>query len=298
MTAPQSEPMDEPTGTTLAHASPHAAMLAQREYMRTVQREIRNKSWGKDLPERTLKSVVLWCEKRGLDAATEVDILGGNIYIKADYYLRRLAQMIGDDRVEYAYPDHVHEDPRLLELASNTKAPADIRENATREYYRRAMERSKYNLSDRATAAVVYRVKVKGMTEEVVGAKQCGGGVRKGDPVGDDRPVETAETRAARRACRQVIDKFPDLKAEMDIVESEAQLLSVQVHAVRAEAAIEAARPRRGIPHVASGSYEAPEIRQIEPGKVETKVINEMPPVKRHAIDDSDQGYTDEELGL
>jgi hypothetical protein len=96
---------------------------------------------------------------------------------------------------------------------------------------------------------VVFRVKVKGMTTEMTGAKAVGGfrgknaGGKLKDPIGEEFPTETAESRAARRACRQIIDAFPDLKAEMDVVEAEAKLVAVEVQASRAALKAEVRQP-------------------------------------------------------
>lgn len=248
--APKPEP-----GTQVAPHDPLQHALAERNRMRAVQKEIRNKSWGKDLPGPTVQAMILWAERRGIDAATEIDVLGGNIHLKGTYYLRRLAQMIGAGRILYARADHVHVDPRLAKIAGDEQAPPDIREDAKREGYRRTLERARYNLKDEAAAAVVYRIKVEGMEEEIVGAKHCGNGVKKNDPVGDASPPETCETRAARRACRQLIDTFPDLKAEMDVIEAEAKLVSVEIVAGQSEI-----RKRLGLPPVKSGGYDDEEV--------------------------------------
>ena len=253
----QPEKPAEP-GTAVGPLSPQAQLRETRNQMRAVQKEIRNTSWGKDLPDGSVKAIVLWCEKRGIDAATEVTVLGGNIYLEADYYLRRLAHMVGDGRIEYARADHVHFDQRLVDLFSDENAPADVREQAKAEHFRRVLERSKHNLSEKAAACCIYRIKVKGMSDEFTGAKAVGNRIREKDPVGDQFPMETSESRAARRACRQLIDTFPDLKAEMDVIEAEAELVSIEVQAGREAIKREAARPSllAGGQPVRSGGYD------------------------------------------
>ena len=255
-TQPAADKPAEP-GTAVGPLSPQAQLRETRNQMRAVQREIRNTSWGKDLPDGSVKAIVLWCEKRGIDAATEVTVLGGNIYLEADYYLRRLAHMVGDGRIEYAKADHVHFDQRLIDLFSDDQAPADVREQAKAEHFRRVMERSKHNLPEKAAACCVYRIKVKGMSDEFTGAKAVGNRIREKDPVGDQFPMETSESRAARRACRQLIDTFPDLKAEMDVIEAEAELVSIEVQAGREAVKRELAKPSlMGSQVVRSGGYD------------------------------------------
>jgi hypothetical protein len=241
-----------PTPNVPVQFDPMRAALDVRAKQRAVMRELRNKTWGKDVGEEGLKALVLWCEKRGMEAAMEVDVLGGNIYLNHKFYLRKLAQKIDAGLIEYAVADHVEYDERLERLANDDNVPADQRARFQAEHYRRVMERIVHKLPDTAKAAVVYRVKVRGMTTEVTGAKAVGGfrGKRKNrdgkevdkDPVGEEFPAETAESRAARRACRQIIDAFPDLKAEMDVIEAEAKLVAVEVQSSRA--AFKAAEPR------------------------------------------------------
>lgn len=235
-----SEPTQNPS-TTPTVFDPVRARIQQRATDRAVARELRNKSWGKDIGEEGVKALSLWTQRHGIEPATEVEVLGGNIYLTAAYYRRRLAQLIGEHMIDYAVADHVEVDERLDALAADEHAPPQARENARAEVYRRKMERIAHKLPESAKAAVVYRIKVKGMTTEITGAKAVGGFRGKGangrdkDPVGEEFPSETAETRAARRAARQIIDSFPTLKAEMDVVEAEAKLVAVEVQQSRAE---------------------------------------------------------------
>lgn len=197
----------------------------QRRILRAVSREIANQTWGKGITADAAKAIALWCERHGVDP-TEVAVLGGNIYIEAGFYLRRLAAMLADGQVEYAYPDHVHVDPRLEALAQAEVAP-EVQRRARDETARRLLERITYNIPDEAKAAVVFRIKLRSATHEIVGAKWCGG--RKNDPVGDAFPAETAESRAARRAARYVIDAFPTLRAQVDQAEEEAKLMATRI---------------------------------------------------------------------
>jgi hypothetical protein len=174
----------------------------------------------------------------------------------------------------------------LLAVANDDKAPSDLREVANREHYRRILERAQHNLKDEATAAVVYRIKVKGMDREIVGAKHCGNGVKKNDPIGDASPAETAETRAARRACRQLIDTFPDLRAEMDVIEAEAKLVSVEV--MHAEA-----RRRHGVKHVKMGDYEgSQEVSGTPQGILHAAALDTEPRT------DGDDGYGEDDRDI
>lgn len=254
--------MSEPTGqagTAVGPVTPGAveakAVGDRLATMRAVQRAIRNKAWGAELPEQAVKALSLWCEQRGIDG-TEVEVLGGNIYLNAQFYLRRLAQKIDAGEVEYARADHVEQDPRLLTIATDEKVPEVLREQARYENGRRSLERSIHRLPENAASAVVYRIKLRSMTSEVTGAKAAGnyrGKNAKGgwkDPVGEEFPTETAETRAARRACRQIIDRFPDLKAQMVVIEAEAKVVGQTiVHEIAASREALKALPPSALTH-------------------------------------------------
>lgn len=238
------------TGTAVAHpafASREQLQpyLDQRREIADMARAFRNTLWGKDLPEATARSIAHWCKRHGVDA-TEVSVLGGQPYIEATYYLRRLASLDAT-LIEYAFADHVHADARLLTLMEEP-IPEDAdeatreailanRAAARREHYRRVAERIKHSLPDSAVAAVVYRVKKRGMEREFTGADWCGGKGKKTqrkkdgttyereiDPIGDAEPRKTAETRAARRCLRQVIATFPSLNEHLERAEREARV--------------------------------------------------------------------------
>jgi hypothetical protein len=220
------------------------AMVEHRREMGQMARAFRAATWGKDLDEATARSMAEWCKRHRIDP-TEVSILGGNPYIEASYYLRRLTEL-DSDLIEYAFADHVHLDQRLV-TQMNEPVPDDaddetrsmihaMRRESRLEHYRRIAERVAHNLPDTAPAAVVYRVKRRGMEREYVGSDWCGGKGTKTmkrkdggtyqkeiDPVGDAEPRKTAETRAARRCLRQVISTFPSLASEMEQIELEAK---------------------------------------------------------------------------
>jgi hypothetical protein len=235
-------------------------MVEIRKEIGHAMRAWRATQWGEDLEEGTLRALGAWANKHGLDH-TEIEVLGGKPYINASFYLRKLAE-IDPHAIEYAVPDHVHLDPRLVE-AMNEEIPEDVdeetralivahRRQARQEHYRRLAQRTAFNLPDTATAAVVYRLKLRGMDREFVGADWCGNkGTKKikrkdggtfdkaKDPVGDEEPVKTAETRAARRCLRQAVSAFPTLKAQMERVDADVQAIAATVQAELAPVAVE-----------------------------------------------------------
>ena len=195
--------------------------LELRRAQNAVVAQIAGMNWGKALDIGTRRAVADWGQRFRVDVTTEIDVLGANIYLNARYYLRRLAELIARGVVEYAYADHVEDDPRLTKLGAEGEG----------ETTRRLRERIKHGIPDKATGAVVFRIKLNALTKEITGASWCGGGTRKSDPVGEAEPVKTAESRAARRAVRQIASHLPDVAQEIEAVATEAEVVTARIHA-------------------------------------------------------------------
>lgn len=198
--------------------------LELRKLSNQVAGKIAELNWGNKLDLGTRRAIADWGRQYGVDPTTEIHVLGGNIYLNAAYYLRRLAGLIERGLIEYAYADHIEHDERLDALG----------DDGVGEKNRRLRARIQYQVPDKAVSAVAFRVKLRKMDREIVGAKWCGGGTQKNDPVGDAKPVETSESRAARRAIRQIVTHVPMAASEMMAVEDAAETLSERI--VTAEA--------------------------------------------------------------
>lgn len=202
------------------------AQLELRKLSNQIAGKLAELNWGKQLDHATRRAVADWGSRYRIDVTTEIHVLGGNVYINAAFYLRRLGEMIEAGLVEYAYADHVEPDERLLQLGAEGEGEAN----------RRLRERLKHGIPDKAVSAVVFRVKLRAMDQEITGAKWCGGGTRKSDPVGDNFPVETSESRAARRAMRLVTTHVPKhLQDELIEIEGEAERLGERIVQVQRE---------------------------------------------------------------
>lgn len=190
--------------------------------------------WGKLVDDDTRRAVADWGLRFNVDVTTEIDVLGGNIYPNGKYWLRRLGEMVEAGLVEYAYADHINADPRLDSLGT---VGAD-------EQARRKFERVRYNVPEDATGAVVFRVKPHSMAREIVGVNWAGdsertkigyqGALKKGadaDPIGHIEPAKTSETRAARRAMRQLCSHVPRLGQEVEQLLAAADDVSKRVKA-------------------------------------------------------------------
>lgn len=220
--------------------------LEMRKLQNQVAGQLASLNWGKGLDLNTRRAIADFGQQFRVDTTTEIDLLGGNVYLKAVFYLRQLSELIAQGLVEYAIADHIEEDPRLARLGPDGEG----------EISRRLRERIRYGVPDKAASAVVFRVKLRSMDKEVVGIKFCGNGVRKNDPVGEDKPQETSETRAARRCMRLLSSHVPPATArQIEAVERAAELLSARVEHARHEVheqndAIEARRIAAGRSHV------------------------------------------------
>ena len=215
--------------------------LAMRRMRNQVAAQIGGTNWGKGLDVETTRGIADWGQQFRVDVTTEIHVLGGNIYLNVAFWLRQLGEMSAAGLVEYAFADHVEDDPRLKLIGPDGEG----------EYSRRLRERIKHNLPDKAASAVVFRVKLRSMDREVTGAKACGNGIKKNDPVGEQFPVETAESRAARRCMRLLASHVPpDMANHLGVIESSADVLSERVAHARNEiresnARIEAPPPGR-----------------------------------------------------
>lgn len=236
-----------------------------RKLENVVRAEMAKLSWGAALDRQALGAIAEWGRVYNVDVTQEIDLLGGRVYLNARYYLRRLADLVEGGRVEYAYADHIHDDPRLKDLGAEGDA----------ERLRRLKERVRYNVPEKAAAVVAFRVKVREMDQEIVGVNWAGGGVRAKDPVGDTEPVKTAESRAARRAMRQLVGHVPGVEDAEAVVETLAPV-EAEIQRARTLDRAERARPRLPVyvPDVADPFAETTQAPPVPTLEVKAEVID------------------------
>jgi hypothetical protein len=191
------------------------AMVELRRANNIIAAQISETNWGKGMDLETRRSISEWGRRHEIDVTTEINVLGGNVYINSNFYLGRLAKMVEHGLVEYAIADHVEVDPRLAEFPDETK--------------RRLLERIRFQLPETAKSSVVARIKLKSVPVEFTAAKWCGNrgqnqyGKPK-DPVGEEFPVETSETRAFRRCLKLLVSHIPDEVRRIQMAEEDAEL--------------------------------------------------------------------------
>lgn len=207
-------------------------VLALRQMEARAAAELAKTSWGQNMDVGLRRAVADYARRHRIDAATEIDVLGGRVYLNSRFYLRRCAELTEDGVIEWHRIEHIEEDPRL-KAASETPAPAGLSEAeqaayadhrlwALRERLLRQQARISYAIPDSAVSAAVFTVKAKEMEHPVTAAKWAGGkgkatrSRRDGstyesdvDPIGDAFPVETSESRAMRRCLRTLISHVP-----------------------------------------------------------------------------------------
>jgi hypothetical protein len=199
--------------------------LELRKLSNQIAGKLAEMNWGKELDHATRRAIADWGRQFRVDVTTEIDVLGSNIYLNARFYLRQLAEMIEAGLVEYAYPDHVEDDARLAQLGVEGEG----------ERSRRLRQRIMYQIPDAAKSAVVFRVKLRSMDREIVGVKWCGTGKKNkydkiADPIGEDFPVETSESRSARRAMRLLTSHVPKRMSDETLaIEDGAEALAERI---------------------------------------------------------------------
>lgn len=193
------------------------AKIEEARARAAVAKAVRASVWGKDLHPTVFEAVIAYCRQNQLDAVRHVEVLGGRIYLTSEFYDERGAALLHSGEVMFDEPDYINADVRLDDLAKAGDAWA------ADEALRRKRERIRWNVPETVRAAVVQRAKLRsGMV--AVGVNWCGnvpGG--KKDPVGDAEPTKTAQTRARRRAWRQIADFVPSYAAAVRPIEDGAK---------------------------------------------------------------------------
>lgn len=225
-----------------------SAVVAAANARREIVKQIRGTQWGQDCSAEVANAVARWSLDNGVDAVRHVEVLGGRIYLNGDFYLEKAAPFVMAGELRYEEPQFVHADPGLIEMANRDREKAPEWERAQidwarAESFRRFQVRVERGIPHDATGACIFIVHTKSGTP-VVGVNWCGGASKiktkrdgskyRSDPIGDAEPTKTAQTRAARRALRQIIEAFPDsgLARAVKSIEANAKLASQEIEAI------------------------------------------------------------------
>lgn len=247
MTAPEDTNTPAKQQDRYAHLNPR-----QRAHMEEIRarngmvQAIAGESWGNKLTPLQQRAFAEYIRRFRLDIS-EVNNLGGRPYRNGNYYMRRVAELASEGKVEWYKGEHIGPDDRLDFMAKNGDQWAiDEQTRRLRECIR---------LGVPATATHVYLVTIKmvalqlptegvkwyepgkqkmGWSKEVRGKRE----MVDADPVGDENPELSVETRAWRRAGRIAAAEIPELRAQEELMELAADETqqSVLEEAMRAEA--------------------------------------------------------------
>lgn len=194
------------------------ARIQEARERNEMVKAIRATMWGSNVTPQQAGAIANYCLLNRIDAVRHVDVLGGKLYLNAEFYRERGAHLIRDGIIEALEPDFINVDPRLDELATAGDQWA-IDEKA-----RRLKLRIQHNAPEEAKAICVYAFRVKASGSLITGVNWCGGGTKKkmitdrasgqkklidADPIGDLEPTKTAESRAERRAWRKIAEVIP-----------------------------------------------------------------------------------------
>jgi hypothetical protein len=215
------------------------ALIEERKAVNTMARAIMNLSWGRQLDEIAAKSIAEYARRYGMDPARHLDLLGGKLYPNAQYYIEQGAKLMQAGVVSSVRQQHIEADVRLAARYTNLReweaeAKKEGRTDDAAEYARQAREtraeildrerlRIRFNVPEKAAAAVVTWITLPGMAEPIAGCNWAGGGVKQRDPVGDAEPSKTAESRSARRAWRQLVQVCPEMTDRIATVDEDGK---------------------------------------------------------------------------
>lgn len=251
-------------------------------------------SWGKGLSSAMRRAVSQFCDRYGIDALTELDVLGGAFYINAEYYLRKLGELRRAGVVRDFWFEHIHADRRLLEDAKDEMAPPEVRAQALSLWYENRRKRVEQNAPEEAAAIAICYVQLADGGSLIKGCKWAGnktsvqqprsGGGSAPNPIAENNPTLFVESTSARRAMRQVTShvedgskfKLPDFSAmdrELEEISETVRPILQQQAAVNERLELEA---RGGPRALGDGGYSA-DAEVTRPSGEAVHVVSDRP---------------------
>lgn len=204
-----------------------AVAVARQKALNDTTRQLAGMKWGdvsgQSLSAHTRYAIAQLCDLTGANPALHLFILGGRPYLNADYWAQTVAQnphSLGFEQVNIAKAaadEYRAQARQLVKDAAELDMP-ELKDDA-RDLMRKAAycdeKRAQYGVDDKTIAA--YETVIRRYAEHaplaairtgqvdgsafVVEIRECNvaGSGRRGDPVGDARPHETARSRSLRR---------------------------------------------------------------------------------------------------
>ncbi len=194
-----------------AFAFEHLTRRRQEHMVRRAAQEIALMSWGKNLSQAARAAVAFFAYECGTNPVTHWIVLGGNLYDTTLLWFD-----LATSQPDYAGYDvqHINDDDRL---------------DDTERKHRRAL-RAEHNIPEDVKGAAIVTIWKRmpdGQVRAFYGANHAGNrqgysAVKKAvttilDPIGEQDPGKTAETRAFRRAAKRC---WPIWRFKRDIPEN------------------------------------------------------------------------------
>jgi hypothetical protein len=155
-----------------------ASHVRQQQMVAAASKELAVTAWGKEISAYARAAVVRYMLEIGADPMRHCFVLGGNIYLNAEFYRELVAANPKFLRDEV---DFIHDDPRASD----------------EERTRRKDQRILFGVPENAPGAAVVVLHYEGRGP-FIGVNWAG--VRDKDPVGKAEPTKSAQTRAYRKA--------------------------------------------------------------------------------------------------
>lgn len=174
--------------------------VRQQQMVAAASKELAQSSWGKEISVSARAAVVRYCLEIGADPLRHVFVLGGNVYLNAEFYRELVAANPKFLRDEV---DFIHDD---------TRATKEERE-------RRAQLRVEYAVPENAPGAAIVTLHYAGRGP-FIGCNWAG--AKEKDPVGKAEPTKSAQSRAYRKAAMKAepawFKTHPGLAAAEEII--------------------------------------------------------------------------------
>jgi len=159
-----------------------ATTARQQTMLRRTAMAVAETGWGKDVSPVARQAVVRYCMEIGADPVRHVHILGGTVYLNAAFWMELVAA-----------------NPKFLRAAPTEFIHDDDRATPEERQARKA-RRVEFGVPEQVKGAAVVTLFYAGDRGPFIGVNWAGSYGKKQDPVGDQDPTKTAETRAYRRA--------------------------------------------------------------------------------------------------
>lgn len=200
-----------PVGTRLT--AEQEAEIEQRRAQNLITAAIAGCSWGKSMSSPMRRAYADYCHRYDVDPVTEMDNLGGSVYVNADWYRRKLGELRLRGIVKDYWIEHIQADVRLEKLRNDQSIPKELRERAQAKWFDMLMRRVEHNAPENAAAICVCTIDI-GSGTVIKGCKWAGNGTSvqqprhnggsSPNPIAENNPTLFVETSSIRRACVQL----------------------------------------------------------------------------------------------